>query len=145
MQEIIKLKHPSEVQLDQLIDIWLTSNLEAHNFIDSKYWLDNKKLVRKAFLDAELYVVEIKQRIVGFAGLQDNYIAGIFINNDYRRQGIGHVLLNQLKQTHAQLTLSVYEKNEAAVQFYLKNAFKKSGQNVDSETGEIEYQMSWEV
>mgnify|MGYP005984508973 CR=1 FL=1 len=145
MQEIIKLKHPSEVQLDQLIDIWLTSNLEAHNFIDSKYWLDNKKLVRKAFLDAELYVVEIKQRIVGFAGLQDNYIAGIFINNDYRRQGIGHVLLNQLKQTHAQLTLSVYEKNEAAVQFYLKNGFKKSGQNVDSETGEIEYQMSWEV
>ena len=145
MQEIIKLKHHSEVQLDQLIDIWLTSNLEAHNFIDSKYWLDNKKLVRKAFLDAELYVVEIKQRIVGFAGLQDNYIAGIFINNDYRRQGIGHVLLNQLKQTHAQLTLSVYEKNEEAVQFYLKNGFKKSGQNVDSETGEIEYQMSWEV
>lgn len=41
------------------------------------------------------------------------------------------------------LTLQVYQKNAPAVQFYLREGCSISKEQVDEETGEIEYFMEW--
>ena len=90
-----------------------------------------------------IYVYECDSQIQGFIGLIDDYIAGIFISKDNQSRGIGKKLLNYTKEKCDKLTLQVYQKNARAVQFYLREGFGISEEQIDEETGEVEYFMEW--
>ena len=97
--------------LDLLMSLWLDANLKAHNFISNTYWLDQFNTVKTAITDAEIYVYDENNSIMGFIGiLPSSYIAGLFIKEEYQRQGIGKQLLNKAKEMHSILTLAVYKK-----------------------------------
>ena len=129
--------------LDRIMEIWLKSNLEAHPFIDSNYWTDNYDLVLEELPKSSLYLYWFKNQIVGFIGIQDNYIAGLFIDTQYRNLGIGTTLLNFIKNKYDNLFLNVYLDNEKAVQFYLNNEFKIDSKNIETDNNKYEYTMSW--
>lgn len=131
-----------DAELEKVSQIWLDSNLEAHDFIDKNFWLDNYPVVKKQFKTAEIYV-DAEQEVRGFVGLQENYIAGIFVDKKYRNQGIGKRLLDFLKKNHQQLSLDVYDKNILAKQFYERNGFEVSIHSVEEETGEKESRLVW--
>jgi len=48
-----------------------------------------------------------------------------------------------VKNIKNQLSLSVYQKNIRAVNFYQKEDFNIQSENVDENTGEKEYIMTW--
>ena len=129
-------------ELEKVSQIWLDSNLEAHDFIDKNFWLDNYPMVKEQFKTAEIYV-DAESEIKGFVGLQSDYIAGIFVEKSYRNQGIGKKLINFLKKNHQELSLDVYDKNIRAKQFYEKNGFEVSTQSIERETGEKESRLVW--
>ncbi|WP_245954243.1 GNAT family N-acetyltransferase [Companilactobacillus formosensis] len=129
-------------ELEKISQIWLDSNLEAHNFIDKNFWLDNYSMVKEQFKTAEIYV-DAESEVKGFVGLQDDYIAGIFVEKSYRNQGIGKKLINFLKKNHQELSLDVYDKNIRAKQFYEKNGFEVSTQSIERETDEKESRLVW--
>ena len=87
-----------------------------------------------------LFVITI---IVGFIGINENYIEGIFIDTNNQCKGIGTSLLNKVKENRDNLTLSVYKKNINAINFYKKNDFIITSENIDKDTAEIEYTMTW--
>ena len=58
-------------------------------------------------------------------------------------QGIGKQLLNYAKKVKSSLKLSVYQKNEKAIKFYLREKFSLQSENVDDNTGEKEFVMLW--
>ncbi len=60
--------------IERLADIWLDTNLNAHNFIPSQYWLSKLEMVKEMFLQAEIYVCEKENEVQGFIGLYENYI-----------------------------------------------------------------------
>ena len=93
--------------------------------------------------EAEIYVFDSEDGILGFLGLQEDYIAGIFVGENNRGRGIGKHLLQCAKQNHDSLSLHVYLKNERAVRFYEKEGFHIAGKQTDIETGEQEYLMEW--
>lgn len=72
---------------------------------------------------AEVYVYKKDKNILAFTGLQGNRIAGLFVRDGHCSRGIGHEMTDFLRQAHETLTLCVYEKNERALKFYLKNGF----------------------
>ncbi|MDA9470035.1 GNAT family N-acetyltransferase [Enterococcus sp. 5H] len=125
------------------MEIWLTANIEAHSFVSKKFWLDNAASVRKQLPQADLYIYLKDEKIIGFAGLIDNYLAGIFVESNFRNQGIGQKLLTNIKKNYQTLTLSVYQKNQKAYRFYLKQGFKLNCTQID-ETSELENQLIWE-
>lgn len=129
-------------ELEKVSQIWLDSNLEAHDFIDKNFWLDNYPMVKEQFKTAEIYV-DAESEVKGFVGLQDDYIAGIFVEKSYRNQGIGKKLINFLKKNHQELSLDVYDKNIRAKQFYERNGFEVSTQSIERETGEKESRLVW--
>lgn len=131
-------------QLEQVSQIWLESNLDAHSFIDQSYWLDNFDEVKEELQVAEVYVFEEAGQLKGFVGLDGDYIEGIFIQRDYRNQGIGHQLLDYLKADHQKLSLNVYQKNQLAYKFYQKNDFKIETEGFDEANQEKDYQMIWQ-
>lgn len=129
--------------LDRVMSIWLSANLEAHSFVDPEYWRRNFDAVKTMIPRAEVYVSEGENGIDGFIGVVDDYIAGIFVDASARAAGIGSQLLDRAKQSRMSLRLSVYQKNEPAVAFYRKRGFQIDKESVDPETGETEYTMLW--
>ena len=136
------IRKMKDSELEKVSQIWLDSNLEAHDFIDKNFWLDNYPMVKEQFKTAEIYV-DAESEIKGFVGLQSDYIAGIFVEKSYRNQGIGKKLINFLKKNHQELSLDVYDKNIRAKQFYEKNGFEVSTQSIERETDEKESRLVW--
>ncbi|MDU6264370.1 MAG: N-acetyltransferase [Anaerocolumna aminovalerica] len=129
--------------LDSIMELWLETNKQAHDFIDNSYWDNNFKPVKEMLPQSTIYVYEHNSQIQGFIGLIDDYIAGIFISKDNQSRGIGKKLLNYTKEKYMKLSLQVYQRNARAVQFYLREGFTISKEQIDEGTGEIEYIMEW--
>lgn len=130
-------------EIDEIGNIWLQSNLEAHNFIDKNYWQDNLIPVKEQFKQADIFVYAEDKNVLGFVGLQDNYIAGIFVKSEFRSHSIGRQLLDYLKSNYSNLNLDVYDKNSRAVKFYQKNGFIIISTDIDPDSNEKEYRMAW--
>lgn len=136
------IRKMKDSELERVSQIWLNSNLEAHDFIDKDFWLNNYPIVKEQFKTAEIYV-DAESEVKGFVGLQDDYIAGIFVEKGYRNQGIGKKLISFLKKNHQELSLKVYQKNIRAQKFYEQNGFKCESQSLDEETGEVDLKLVW--
>lgn len=131
--------------LSAVMQIWLDTNIKAHDFIPKEYWENNYEIVKEILPDAEIYVHEDDTAgfIDGFIGLTDNYIAGIFVKEDKQSKGIGKKLLNYVKSIKPNISLSVYQKNTKAVRFYKREQFQIVSENVDDITNEKEFIMEW--
>lgn len=138
------IRRLSNSDIDPVMDIWLESNIDSHDFINPDYWKGKYNEVKPAIQQAEVYVYENDSIIKGFIGLDGDYIAGIFVDKAYRSAGIGTALLDLVKQYHNRLILSVYEKNTSAVRFYKKSGFILESKSIDDETLQTEYTMIWE-
>lgn len=131
--------------IDAVMQIWLNTNIQAHSFISLDYWKSNFDMVKEMMPLAEIYVHEVDNanQIDGFIGLNNDYIEGIFIKDVAQSKGIGKQLLDQVKKIRATLKLNVYQKNERAIQFYLREEFSILSECVDDNTGEKEFTMVW--
>lgn len=129
--------------INAVMEIWKNENIRAHNFIAKEYWQDNYEYVKDILPKADIYVYILDEKIVGFIGVNKNYIEGIFIDINNQHSGIGTSLLDKIKENKDNLTLSVYKKNENAISFYEKNNFIIASENIDKSTNEIEYTMTW--
>ena len=110
------IRQYDEYDIDALMKIWLDTNIQAHNFISSDYWRSNYDMVRKILPYAEIYVYQddSAKQIIGFIGLNGNYIEGVFVKETMQSKGIGKMLLDYVKNFKTTLTLSVYQKNKKA-------------------------------
>ena len=138
-----KIRVMKEEDIDSIMDIWIQENISAHNFIDEKYWKTNKDKVQNQILKSKTFVYEDENEIKGFIGLSGNYIEGLFVKSQYQRRGIGKELLKHCKEIFWSLILKVYSENEAAVNFYEKNAFFQRDKMDNAETGKTELYMEW--
>ena len=145
MNDSISIRPFLPDDLNAILKIWLSANLQAHDFIDAAYWADHLEMVRDLLPQAEIYVYQQRGTPCGFIGITDgDYIAGIFVDESCRSQGIGKKLLDHVKQKHPLLKLHVYQKNGRAVRFYLREGFTCAEEHVDSATGESELLLTWE-
>lgn len=108
--------------LNAIMEIWLSSNLDAHSFVGRQYWQEQLPAVRAAIQDAEVYCyIATNDTIAGFIVL--------FVASKYRQQGISSQLLVFVQGYHQQLTLDSYPQNQRAVAFYHRHGFVTSQQD----------------
>lgn len=129
--------------IDEVMEIWKNENIRTHNFISKEYWKNNYEYVKDILPNADIYVYIMNENIVGFIGVDNDYIEGIFVDINNQHNGIGTSLLNKIKEEKEKLNLSVYKKNINAIKFYKKNGFIITGESIDKNTDEIEYTMTW--
>lgn len=130
--------------LSAVMSLWLESNLSVHNYIPAIYWWHNFDDVKDELKKSEVYIYRQADEVLGFVGLQEDYLAGIFVDENHRGKGIGQQLLNKAKDQHPQLTLHVYQKNQGAIDFYLREGFQKVEKQMNTATEETEWLMKWE-
>ena len=131
--------------INQVMKIWLDSNIDAHSFIKREYWISNAPDVKKQLLHAEIYVYAQESKIVGFVGMLDNYLACIFVDKVVRSNGIGKQLLEYIKGIRQEFTLRVYKENKGAVNFYEREGLTTILEEMDKATNKIELLMQWKV
>ncbi len=137
------IRRAKQEDISRIMEIWLNTNVKAHDFIAVEYWKRNYKMVEAMMHDAQIYVYEREGMICGFAGVMGNYIAGLFVAEAFQSEGIGKALLDHLKMQQKELTLHVYKKNEGAIKFYLREGFVKECEQMENENQAIEYEMRW--
>lgn len=142
--KVEKLENLTDADNQVLMAIWLAGNLDAHPFVAASYWHDQAAKVADQLTQASIYVVKQDHQIVGFAGMQRHYLAGMFVKPGFRDNGIGSLLLFALKSDYKQIRLNVYEKNAKAIRFYQRHDFAEKERGVDSETNEVELTMKWQ-
>ena len=101
--------------------------------------------VKEMLPDATVYVYEdnASKNIIGFIGLNEDYIEGIFVERTMRSHGIGRQLLDYVKAIKPAMSLNVYQKNSRAVAFYQREHFVIRSESLDSATNEKDFLMVW--
>jgi len=144
MKENRMIKKFDISKLDDVMAIWLETNIKAHSFIPEEYWIKNYDMVKQVLPSADIYVYEENNIIKGFIGIvEQNYIAGIFVKKEYQKEGIGKKLIDHCKSRYPYLILDVFTKNKRAINFYNKNDFIVVDERIHEDTKGMEYTMSF--
>lgn len=130
--------------LDKALNIWLEASIVAHDFIPATFWMDKVEAMKTIYLpSAENYVFVLDNQVTGFISLVENAIAAIFVDPQIQGRGHGKTLLNHAKSLRPALELSVYSRNYKSIEFYKRQGFLILREEVDPETGEQSYVMTW--
>lgn len=133
-----------QADIDQVLAIWLTASIEAHNFIEPQFWESKVSEMRDVYIPAsETFVLEYEKRINGFYSLHGNTLAAIFVAPDSQGKGMGTALLDDAKNRRDSLRLSVYKENVPGLNFYEKHGFIFLDEQVDEHTGHPELIMEY--
>lgn len=131
--------------IDAVMDIWLETNISAHDFIPEEYWLGNYNAIKGEYLPkSDNYVYEEDGKILGFISIvQPSFIGALFVSKNSHNKGIGGKLIEFCKCKFSYLDVAVYAENKQAFEFYEKHEFVKVKENVNSTSSHLEYLLEW--
>jgi len=136
-------------EIDEVMDIWLKTNITAHSFISEEYWIGKFEVVKEEYLPISTTFVHKEADVIkGFISVGKNlkysFIGALFVLEDYQRKGIGENLLNHCKSLYSRLELCVYIENVNAINFYKHCGFSVISEQPNENSGVMEYTMRWE-
>ncbi|WDZ78898.1 GNAT family N-acetyltransferase [Ensifer adhaerens] len=121
---------------ERLLAIWLAASRIGHPFLGEARLVEQQQVVRDTYLPmADNWVAEIDGQVVGFIGLIENFIGGLFVDPDVLGAGIGRALVGDAAARLGQLDVSVYADNRAAVAFYLRLGFAETARKATDDEG----------
>lgn len=130
---------------EDVLDVWYSASLIGHPFLDQEFLVKERETIKNKHLpNADTWVYVDGDKVIGFIAMLDNEIGGIFVRSDQQRNGIGRQLLDYVKQFHDTLELTVFANNNVGRLFYEKYGFHKVGEEIDANTGQIQYRLRYE-
>jgi putative acetyltransferase len=126
--------------LDQLVGIWERASRVGHPFLSEHDLQEQKTLVREVYLpNADNWVAFGDGKPLGFIGLIENLVGGLFVEPGAHRRGIGRSLIDHATVLKGVLQVEVYAKNDAALGFYQHMGFFEHGRRpVDDQGRKLE-------
>lgn len=123
-----RLRKAKAADLAAITEVFLASRAAAmpylprlHSDEQTQAYIEHVVLPSSTVWVAE---TEEKSEIVGFAALDGTVLDHLYLRPDVRRQGIGSALLASVKETSPhELSLHVFQRNEAARAFYERHGF----------------------
>ncbi|MGM1052179.1 MAG: GNAT family N-acetyltransferase [Pseudomonadota bacterium] len=141
---MIRLAVPREIPL--LANIWLRASRRAHDFIPAAYWVSHLDAMTEERLPGadELLVLELEDRVIGFAALNGDHLEALFVDPEVQNYGHGTRLMAHAMAHHSRLSLCVFSRNVRAVSFYRRLGFLVFEERLEPLTGEAETLMAWQ-
>jgi len=113
---------------DRLLEIWLKASRVGHGFLTEEDLARQSEIVRDTYLPtAENWVARRNGRVLGFIGLLDSYIGGLFVDPAAHGSGLGRALIDHAAAIRETLDVEVYSANEGALAFYGRCGFVETG------------------
>jgi ribosomal protein S18 acetylase RimI-like enzyme len=120
----------------RLLAIWRAASLLGHPFFDSAQLDADAITVRDIYLPkAENWVACVDGEPMGFIGLLDNFIGGLFVDPAAHGEGLGRALVDHAQILKGHLELEVFARNLLARGFYERLGFDEVSRRFDEPHG----------
>ncbi len=130
--------------LDPILDVWVQASTLAHPFLEKEFVEKVKNDMRELYIpNSETWVHEQNDKVIGFIGMMENEIGGLFVLPGHHSKGIGTQLVNFILNTHKELEVEVFKKNKIGRAFYDKYGFKTFREFVHKESGQEVVRMNY--
>ncbi|MBY8606042.1 MAG: GNAT family N-acetyltransferase [Burkholderia sp.] len=132
----IEIRAYEASDLHTLSAIWFDASLLAHPFLGEARLREQRTLIEKVYLpDAETWVACRAGEPVGFIGLLDASIGGLFVAPAMHGHGIGRALVEHALALKGTLDLEVYADNLDARAFYARLGFDEISRRDEDDEG----------
>jgi putative acetyltransferase len=118
------IREITEIDYPRLMEIWQSAVLITHDFLKEEDFLYYKEMLPTYFEHVALFGFEKEGVLVGFIGTSKGNIEMLFIDNNFRGNGIGKKLITFAISTLKINKVDVNEQNTQAVDFYKHVGFK---------------------
>ncbi len=136
MNAILQIRAYAPDDTQRLLAIWHAASIKGHPFFTTDQLQEQARLVGEIYLpQAENWVATLAGEPVGFIGLMDSFIGGLFVDPVRHGLGIGRLLVEHALALKGELTLEVFALNLAAIGFYRHNGFVETGRRISEEHG----------
>jgi ribosomal protein S18 acetylase RimI-like enzyme len=141
----------------RIAEIWLKNSINKYSFVCEnidisplEFWSYKLPAMIQTTLEADSYVYEISNQILGFLTMRPEdsrgyYIYELFVDEQVQGKGVGTALVKHAKSLGTYIKVSVYERANRAIQFYIKNDFVKERikPRKEIETQQNKFDMIW--
>ena len=135
-----------DTDLEQVLSAWENTQSLAHPFLPEAFQEQEKTNIREIYLpNAETWVAEENDHVVGFIALIGNEIGGLFVQPSHHGKKLGKRLVDKAQELHGYLVVEVFEKNNVGRKFYSRYGFTLIDQKVHRETGEAVLRLEFDV
>ncbi|OXJ28672.1 GNAT family N-acetyltransferase [Burkholderia sp. HI2714] len=132
----IEIRAYEASDLHTLSSIWFDASLLAHPFLGEARLREQRKLIEAVYLpQAETWVACRAGEPVGFIGLLDGSIGGLFVAPALHGHGIGRALVEHALALKGALDLEVYADNRDARVFYARLGFEEVSRRDEDDEG----------
>ena len=133
-----------ETDLEDLLFAWEDASKVAHPFLSEEFLATERYNIPNVYLpNAETWVVEQNNRVIGFIALIGNEIGAIFVRTDCHGTGAGRALMDKAKQLHEDLEVDVFEANNIGRKFYAACGFTFLSKSVHEATGQAVFRLKY--
>ena len=130
------LRKYKEEDRDDLIDVWFAASKIATPFLSDEFLAAERDNIAEIYLpNAETWVVEIEDAVVGFTSLIGNEVGAIFVRPDLHGKGIGTTLMDHAVELRKSVFLDVFKENTLGRRFYDRYGFQIEREHVHGDTG----------
>ncbi len=126
-----------DTDVEQVLSAWENTQALAHPFLPEDFQDQEKKNIREVYLpNADTWVIEDDNQVVGFLALIENEIGGLFVQPTHHGRKLGKLLVDKAQELHGNLVVEVFEKNAVGRKFYSQYGFTLVEEKVHEQTGE---------
>lgn len=134
--ESVNVRQYQTSDLNDLLSVWDISNRFAHPFLTDEFIVQEKPNIEKIYLpNADTWVVEKENEIVGFIALLGNEVGGLFVDPSAHGLGLGKALMDKASSLHRTLELDVFKANNIGRSFYRRYGFSEKVESIHEATG----------
>ena len=126
-----------DTDLDGVLSSWENASRVAHPFLKEEFLVQERKNIPELYLpNADTWVVDVDNHVVGFISLIGNEVGGLFLQPEHHGKKMGKLLMDKAQELHGDLEVEVFEKNSIGRNFYAQYGFKLIEVKVHEQTGE---------
>jgi len=138
------IRQYSEEDLNGVLSSWESASKIAHPFLKEDFQAQVRKDIPELYLpNADTWVVEVDNQVVGFIALIGNEIGAIFLQPEYHGKKIGKLMMDKAQELHGDLEVEVFEKNSIGRKFYSQCGFELIEETIHDPTGEIVLRLKY--
>ena len=131
------IRQYKETDLEAVLSSWENTQKIAHSFLPEDFQTQEMINIQELYLpNADTWVVEDDNIVVGFIALIGNEIGGLFLQPTHHGKKLGKMMVDKAQELHGGLVVDVFEKNLIGRDFYTKYGFKLVEEKKHEQTGE---------
>ena len=131
------IRQYQDSDLNDLMAAWENANNLAHPFLTEGFVEQVRRDIPALYLpNAETWIVEVHNHVVGFIALLGNEVGAIFLQPKHHGKKIGKMMMDKAQELHGDLEVEVFEKNSIGRKFYSQYGFELIEEEIHEPTGE---------